>query len=357
MNGKERPSVPSQFAGLIGMEQRLPFRFQLLRSPWSYQVHLINVDYHLVARADLPLARDAVAKEQIVVLPGAALDEGEGHAKRGSKEAASGLDLVRQKPLASLTVSMVMLLILLALAYLFTPIFLVLVLIIGVKALRVMISERRLGKVQVSLGPFRVSPGSSVKTRVWFPKTERVEVRSLLATLSAAEICQSQEGGDRRTYNHILHEEVVTLEPSGHNEFRGELMVPHTDGCLYLQVQGQRDSLADSRTCGCVPLAGLAAGLPHHRDAAVSRCLREGDITTVMAEALRGSLGPPRGNRSPPSRIRSPASPPTMRRPRCARKAEVHPLPRVLLGLCGAPLTLSLSMRRSLAQQGDPIGP
>lgn len=215
-----------------GFEQRFPFRFQLPKSPWTYHGHLLNVDYHLCARADFPWARDAVVEEEIVVLPGAP-PEGEAQAKWDQEGPLSAPKSVRKSALASLTGSAVMVLLLLALAFLFTPIFLILVLIVAIRAVRTVISERRLGKVQVSLEPLRVSPGRSVQAQVWFPKTERVEVRSICATVTGEEICQSQTGRNRRTYKHTLHKDVVALEPSGHNEFCGELRLPDTDAYTF----------------------------------------------------------------------------------------------------------------------------
>lgn len=210
-----------------GFEQRFPFRFQIPRSPWTYHGHILNVDYHLIARADFPLARDVVADEEIVVLPGEP-PEGEGQEAMEAKEKATA-----KNPLASLKGSIGATILLLAIAFLFTPIFLVLVLIVGVRAVRIMLSERRLGKVQVSLRPARVSPGRSVQAQVWFPKTERVEVRSISATLTGEETCRYRSGRNRMTYNHTLYKEVFTLEPAGLNEFRGEIRVPERDAYTF----------------------------------------------------------------------------------------------------------------------------
>lgn len=54
---------------MAGLPQRFTFDFRLPGEPWSYAGHYLNIIWSLVITVDVPLARDTVHRERIIVAP------------------------------------------------------------------------------------------------------------------------------------------------------------------------------------------------------------------------------------------------------------------------------------------------
>lgn len=216
-----------------------PFEVRIPDGPLTYHGALLNVDWEVRARADIPWALDPKAAEDFVVVQSAP----------PRRVSAGTLEPVRKNPTGrAITVIGAVFTVVAAVGcvgmglsvaagesevfFLGIPgIFGVFGLIMLLPGARRFLAELRLGRVGVHVTP-ELRPGEAAMVTLTLSPRRRTTVRSVRATLTAREICTAGSGTKRRTYRHILHQETVLLsdgldvEPGAPVELVQALQVP-----------------------------------------------------------------------------------------------------------------------------------
>lgn len=215
------------------------FEFTAPDGPATYHGNLLNVDWYLKARADIPMAIDPKAEEEILLVPGptpwvAPLPDDSGlhevtlQIMRGN---------VRGKPLGCMLAFLVpfllvglgtligafsgfgaegddapdwmQLAIMLVIGIAFTAVFVLGFFQVAGKR----IAARRLGPVELEVTPRSLCPGDKVNCRLRFTPAAGVHVNGIEMELGGAEVVVSGHGTNTSTHSHPLGGEVA--HPSG----------------------------------------------------------------------------------------------------------------------------------------------
>jgi hypothetical protein len=225
-----------------GMPQRYPFEFKVPRGPATYHGKLLNVDWVLRARADIPWAIDPKAEADFLV---AAEEEGEYDYGPTYKPPAE-LYVAADKGLGcKLTVfglfAAIGAAVLLAFwsqgcfPVVFGSIFLVAGLGAILGALWRGIAQKKLGVPEVRIGASTARPGDMVPVSVKIRPRAPVRLEGVTAELRGTEVVVSGSGTNRTTHRHVFHQAKETLDPGGRELPPGEEL---TIGGV-VQVPGQ----------------------------------------------------------------------------------------------------------------------
>ena len=238
-----------------GHPYRYPFAFTAPATPLTYHGHFLNVDHYVAARADLPMAIDAKASEEYLLLPGAS-------SRRDYLAAV--VDFTQSQPaksgLVAKAIGWFLLPVILGLLAVLLMALLPILFAVGiVVVVRRWLAERRLGRVTVGVnapevgssaspgamsvvGRFGswlrgdrihgISPGEPVRFNVRFQPRTQVDVDRVSARLVGAEECRSGSGTDAKRHTRALCDEQVVLAqglacfPGAPVDLAGELGVP-----------------------------------------------------------------------------------------------------------------------------------
>ncbi len=209
-----------------GDEHAYPFEVAAPSWPWTFHGHEVNLDWALVARADIPWALDPKGEAEIVVVPGrdtmdaeVALDRekvaqaralaggcmvlfGLAFALPGLATIVGGLIAVASGELGGLV------------AVPFGGIFALVGVGVAFMGMRNHLARMRLGAIEASVAPGRARPGDVVTCTVRLSPRADVELNGVRVTLHGREVAVRGSGTNQRTYTHDLHREEVTLEGS-----------------------------------------------------------------------------------------------------------------------------------------------
>jgi len=222
-----------------------PFEVTLPRGPLTYRGHLLNVDWYLRVRADIPWAFDPKAEEEVLLLP----DDSPEPYDLGPRF-ASGLDLSVSSAAGRIIVTaiagvfvvfaLVFLLlgggvflsmlgaalfskgstgafeglfgclfaipfVLLPLAFIALPGWLV------YRAWRNALAERRLGEVDLRAPEGAVRGGEALSVGVAFTPQARIALNEVSAKLVGREVVVRGSGTNKHTYRHTVYESRITL--------------------------------------------------------------------------------------------------------------------------------------------------
>ena len=195
------------FKGRLQAGQSLsyPFRFTAPDGPPTYHGRYLNVDHYVHLRVDVPWAIDPRLKEDYLLLPGTGRY---GHLpsltrrNAGVAQAVSGCGV----PVGAAMI--------LAGLFLFFPCGLVLIplgLVVLFFALRKVIAEKKIGKVNLSFGSSTVAPGSRLPVRLAFTPNQSSRLNRITAELVGSERCVSGSGTNRTTHTHKFHQRTFML--------------------------------------------------------------------------------------------------------------------------------------------------
>lgn len=205
------------------------YRFELPAPgwPWTYRGHEVNLDWSLVARADIPWALDPKAEEEIVIAPGGDTLDAE-------------VDLQREQAVQTARTlqggCMAVFGLLFALPGLFSIVFGVIGLLSGelgavvaipfgavfaavggglaYMGVRNHLAQLRLGAIEMSVTPTRARPGELVTCRVRLSPKADVQLNGITVTFAGREVVVRGSGTNRSTYTHALHSEETVIEGS-----------------------------------------------------------------------------------------------------------------------------------------------
>ena len=230
-----------------------PFEFELPLAPTSHHGQIVNVDWFLNARADIPWAFDPKAEANILVVPrppghdASRKVEGDDQppsiAHHMGKAPADVSELFTKNPKLALLICGAILVT--APIFLFSvgwqpiPIgfflgFLVVILkkFLG-PTLRNAAARRRIGNTRIVIEPDKARPGSTVRVAFHIQPDTTCTIQGLHASLVGQEIAIRGSGSSRQTHTHSIHKQRVafldttrTLEAKKVFRFEGTLQLP-----------------------------------------------------------------------------------------------------------------------------------
>jgi hypothetical protein len=242
---------------LVAGEKRIyPFEFTLPAGPVTYRGNLVNVDWYLRARADIPWALDPKDEQEILLVPGP--DEVEmrptGGYREPARRVATGYDVGPEQRtgllgprgggaaliaavfglgafgcVSALAFSRGSSLIILA--FFVLPVLFALRALIA--ALRRPMAESRLGQPHVEIDPPELRRGELATIRLALSPSVRVQINGASMELRGREIAVSGSGTNETTHEHDLFRAPGKLEgPTGTVEagassaFQGTIALP-----------------------------------------------------------------------------------------------------------------------------------
>lgn len=188
-----------------GESRSYPFRFTAPNGPPTYHGQYLNVDHYVHLRVDVPWAIDPKLKEDYLLLPGTsryAHLPASAPGSAGAKQAVSGCGV----PVGAAMI--------LGGLFLFFPCGLALIplgLVVLFFALRKVIAEKKIGKVNLSFGSSTVAPGGRLPVRLAFRPNQSSRLNRITADLVGSERCVSGSGTNRTTHTHKFHERTFVL--------------------------------------------------------------------------------------------------------------------------------------------------
>jgi hypothetical protein len=248
--GGRPPEVLAQAETWKAGEQRsYPFALAMPSVPVSYHGHLVNLDWFLLARADVPWAIDPKGEAEVFLLPApeqlVERADGGGYREPARRSATrfGRAASPRAQGCAPLAVAVMG-----GLALIFGLVLLgrdvgggvmvalvggVMFVIGGATALRRPMAESRLGAPAVVVEPADLRAGESVRVRIELQPKSRVHLNGLSLELRGQEVVVSGSGSNATTHKHDLHQRTIELSPGGleleagaSRAFAGEAAIP-----------------------------------------------------------------------------------------------------------------------------------
>jgi hypothetical protein len=200
-----------------GTRRSYPFEFTLPKEgPWTYHGHNLNVDWQVEARSDVSWARDPVAREEILVIPGEVSPRVTEGIQGGEEAGMKQLDPQKTRR-AMLAVGLVVFVGGIAAVFLMDSLFpgiaSVFGLLIAAGPIWHSIATRRTGDVRFELG--ELTPDDEIQCSVQFAPKSGAQINSVRARLLVQEVVTRGSGTNRHTYRHDLHEHAADMLASG----------------------------------------------------------------------------------------------------------------------------------------------
>jgi hypothetical protein len=207
--GPKQSSVVFQGDLQAGQAYSFPFRFTVPDGPPTYHGHYLNVDHYIHARVDIPWAIDPKLKEEYLLLPGDS-ECGNLPPDRNQQPRVGRQFLKLGLPIG---VAMIVggVLVLFPCGIVLIPLGCLVVFL----ALRQSLAEKRIGKVELTLGSLRVAPGGEVPLALSFTPRQSCTLNGITAHLLAIEQCVSGSGTNKSTHTHKVHQRRITLAGQG----------------------------------------------------------------------------------------------------------------------------------------------
>jgi len=203
--GPKQTTVLYQGPLQAGQALSYPFRFNAPNGPPTYHGRYLNVDHYVHLRVDIPWAIDPKLKEDYLLLPGTSRYGNVpalGRRSANAKQVVSGCGV----PVGAAMI--------LGGLFLFFPCGLVLIplgLVVLFFALRKVIAEKKIGKVNLSFGSLSVAPGGRLPVRLAFTPNQSSRLNRITAELVGSERCVSGSGTNRTTHTHKFHQRTFML--------------------------------------------------------------------------------------------------------------------------------------------------
>ncbi len=189
-----------------------PFEFTVPHRPLTYHGHLLNIDWYIVARADIPWAIDPKAEEEFFIEP----EEWEPKTK---VEALPGQSY-RQEFKTPGRYEFWILVFFIAFLALMGPVgwvIAVIGLIIAFAGFNMWsrFAQRKIGNVIIEVSPSSLSPGETLTARISFVPRKNLRLNKVVGVLTAKEVVVSGSGTHKTTHTHTLLEEDVRFLGKG----------------------------------------------------------------------------------------------------------------------------------------------
>lgn len=205
-----------------GKEHREQITMTAPHGPVSYHGVLINVDWYLSARADVPWAIDPKTEEELLLLP--APPEVIAGYRAAPEQRAQPHVLGTAVPPRRSPEGALFALLPLAAGIVFVLVggfpgpggigSLFAMAVLGFLAWRVLkprVAKLRIGEVEVSLAPEETQAGGTVQLEVRLCPPKAVTLNGVRAKLEAEEIAVSGSGTSEKTHRHTLHSDATTI--------------------------------------------------------------------------------------------------------------------------------------------------
>jgi hypothetical protein len=201
-----------------GDMREFPFRFSALRGPVSYQGHHLNVEWHLRAQVDIPLAVDVIKEEKFVLAPGEISEEIVLGTEEQSGEVREAPSSFRERMAMAKTLAVPFFILGVAMIFLAGSNLVALLLGLAIAGfggwqlflmLRNKLAQRKLGAVKVGISPSKVRAGNAVECKFLFDSRDAGRLRKITATLKGEERVASGSGGLKNTHTHTIYEAAV----------------------------------------------------------------------------------------------------------------------------------------------------
>lgn len=209
-SGENNAQVLFQGDWQAGREYRYPFELTAARWPPTYHGHYLNLDHYVEARADIPWAFDPKTKH---AFPVAAVDGPENFTDNRATELHGCAGRV-----GGLVGGGIVLVV--GLMFLLNPFFWVIGALLGMGAavwwfFFRWLPKHRLGQVNYSLEAERLDPGKPLRGMLAVRPPRDVAVNAITWTVTAAEVCVSGSGSNRKTHRYTAFEQVQDVLPVG----------------------------------------------------------------------------------------------------------------------------------------------
>jgi hypothetical protein len=234
-----------------GKTYEYPVELELPPGPYTYRGHYINVDWTLVAEADIPWAMDPGDEVEFVLEPGGRdrYVAGETTASEFQQSRPDDDNRVSWARTIFGFIFMVFPAVMIAgfilgsggeaLAFgAFFSVFNLLFLALGAwlfyTGIRNVFAEAQLGDVDVELSDAQVAPGGTVECRVTMDPPGEVDLNNITCTLKGYEKARSGHGTNSTTYTQTLYETQVvpegsksaTIDAHDNPEFTAHMTIP-----------------------------------------------------------------------------------------------------------------------------------
>lgn len=192
--------------------QHYQFDFAVKLAPWppTYHGHYLNVDHELRAQVHIPWGFDVTEAFPFTLHTSAdaAIDPSQRPSGSQGKSTAG-----------CIAVSVLGLLLLVGTVLLIVPV----IIFTGLIAIFLglgwffwtYLPKRRVGQTKLQLETLRVAAGQPLRGTFRMEPPKRLRCNGVSAKLTAAEVCVSGSGSNRRTHRHTVHDETVALAPPG----------------------------------------------------------------------------------------------------------------------------------------------
>jgi hypothetical protein len=206
-----------------------PFTMKVPNGPFTYHGELLNVDWYLKARLDVPWAIDPKTQTSFGVHPGPEPPPAPSEIKERINAQRSGKGATGPLAVVGAIFALAGLAVMAGaiadsdapiFAVIFPGIFVAVGLGLLFAALRNKFASRKLGKVNLTVLPLEVGPGQEVACHLHFVPKSTVHLNHIKLILSCSEVVVSGSGTNRTTHRKELHRQEKNLV-SGRDLRRG----------------------------------------------------------------------------------------------------------------------------------------
>jgi len=210
------------------------FSFTIPAYPLTYHGHILNVDFYVQARADIPWAIDPKVSEDILVeVHPQSHEYYQAEITREREATQSQLKYQQAFKKSGWIALFIAAAVLLFLFIVFWWFIIFAAIILSIPVLMRRFASKRLGNVSISPAENdAITPGQRLPLSLSFQPGKAVSINKAMVTLKCQEICVSGSGTNRRTHRHTLHEEQQVLSGNieafalSYQEFRAEFAIP-----------------------------------------------------------------------------------------------------------------------------------
>ncbi len=229
--GPEDRRVLFQGELLPGMTPRYPFEFAVPRGPATYRGKLLNVDWYVAARADIPWALDPKAEAEFLLEAGDVEEYDFGPRYQPPAQAFMAAEKGLGCKIAFISVFVLVgAIVMWAFAsvswfpFLFGAVFFTVGILGILGVLWRGIAQKKLGVPEVRIGTSVARPGGKIPLSVAIKPRAPVRLEGVHAELRGWEEVVSGSGTNKTTHRNVFHQAKATLDAGGREAAAGEGM-------------------------------------------------------------------------------------------------------------------------------------
>lgn len=231
----------TEVSWVSGSSYTYEFSFTAPDYPLTYHGQILNIDYYIRARADIPWAIDPKGKEDLILVPGPLSKDA--YIQAMEKEKKKMTQKTQSSTVGKIIGWILIPVILVLLIWMMTmliPIIILIGIVVGIRKYMLYKANKLLGNVAVSLNEVEaVTPGQRIPVSVSFQPGKELKINKATVTLTGEEICVSGSGTNRTTHRHQLHIQELTLSdaleiyPGSYQEFRDTIVQPDLEAYTF----------------------------------------------------------------------------------------------------------------------------